>query len=193
MPLYLLYFRPEQAPSMLAPAMTLQELRDRMSGDSQLSPLVYPGGEHYYMQSPLWPGIMPDVDMQGAPFSCLLRPGEHNACHALLKSLSIGQSPKAVVCYIAGQGTSLCLQAGLLSSCSRTACVTRGHVLAEHSNLEGMVERQVARMWLSPKGAVSPLHYDSHMSVLTQVSLLFHTQARTALHLLGLHHVLIFW
>lgn len=97
MPLYLLFFRPEQAPSMLAPAMTLRELRDRMSGDSQLPPLVYPGGEHYYMQSPLWPSIMPDVDMQGAPFSCLLRPGKHDACHALLKSLSIRQIPKAGV------------------------------------------------------------------------------------------------
>lgn len=66
-------------------------------------------------------------------------------------------------------------------------------MLAEHSNLEGMVERQVARMWLSPKGAVSPLHYDSHMSILTQVSLLLVKQARTALHLLGLHHAVIYW
>ncbi len=31
--------------------------------------------------------------------------------------------------------------------------------------------RQVARMWLSPSGAVSPLHYDGHTSFLTQVKL----------------------
>jgi len=36
--------------------------------------------------------------------------------------------------------------------------------------MEGLIERQVARMWLSPKGAVSPLHYDDNMSILTQVS-----------------------
>lgn len=32
-----------------------------------------------------------------------------------------------------------------------------------------MVVRQVARMWLSHKGSVSPLHYDGHTSFLTQV------------------------
>ena len=40
---------------------------------------------------------------------------------------------------------------------------------AEDGSIEGMVGRQVARMWLSPRGAVSPLHYDSHVSILTQV------------------------
>ena len=44
------------------------------------------------------------------------------------------------------------------------------HVIrADDVSLQGLVERQVARMWLSPKGAMSPLHYDSHMSILTQV------------------------
>lgn len=75
MPLYLLLSRPEQAPSMLAPAMSLRELGDRMGPDCRLPSLVYPGQEHYYMQSPLWPGIMPDVDMNGPPFSCLMDPG----------------------------------------------------------------------------------------------------------------------
>ena len=31
------------------------------------------------------------------------------------------------------------------------------------------MERQVARMWLAPEGAVSPLHFDGHTSFLTQV------------------------
>ena len=75
MSLYLLLFRPEQAPSMLVPAMSLQELRDRMDEHCQLPPLVYPGREYYYMQSPLWPAIMQDVDMTGAPFSYLEKPG----------------------------------------------------------------------------------------------------------------------
>lgn len=80
MPLYLLLLRPAQAPSMLAPAMSLRELRDRMDSESQLPPLVYRGQEHYYMQSPLWPGIMQDVDMHGPPFSCLMAPGQHILC-----------------------------------------------------------------------------------------------------------------
>ena len=75
MPLYLLLFRPEQAPSMLAPAMTLRELGDRMDLGCRLPSLVYPGQEHYYMQSPLWQGIMQDIDMHGPPFSCLTHPG----------------------------------------------------------------------------------------------------------------------
>lgn len=75
MSLYLLLFRPEQAPSMLVPAMSLQELRDRMDEHCRLPPLVYPRGEYYYMQSPLWPAIMQDVDMTGPPFSCLEMPG----------------------------------------------------------------------------------------------------------------------
>ena len=75
MPLYLLFFRPDQAPSMLVPAMSLRELQDRMDDSRQLPPLVYQGREYYYMQSPLWPAIMQDVDMDGAPFSCLKCPG----------------------------------------------------------------------------------------------------------------------
>ena len=75
MPLYLLFFRPQQAPSMLVPAMSLQELQARMDEHCQLPPLVYPGREYYYMQSPLWPAIKQDVDMTGAPFSCLEEPG----------------------------------------------------------------------------------------------------------------------
>ena len=42
-------------------------------------------------------------------------------------------------------------------------------ICADDVRLQGLVERQVARMWLSPKAAISPLHYDSHMSILTQV------------------------
>ena len=61
---------------MLAPAMPLRELGDRMSENCQLPQLVYPGREHCYMQSPLWPGIMQDVDMSGPPFSCLKSPGD---------------------------------------------------------------------------------------------------------------------
>lgn len=76
MQLYLLLFRPEQAPSMLVPAMSLQELRDRMDERCQLPPLVYSEREYCYMQSPLWPAIMHDVDMTGAPFSCLTCPGQ---------------------------------------------------------------------------------------------------------------------
>ena len=60
---------------MLVPAISLQELRDRMDEHCQLPPLVYPGREYCYMQSPLWPAIKQDVDMAGAPFSCLEQPG----------------------------------------------------------------------------------------------------------------------
>ena len=78
MQLYLLFFRPEQAPSMLVPAMPLRELRERMDEHCQRPPLVYPGREYCYMQSPLWPAIMQDADMAGAPFSCLTRPGQYH-------------------------------------------------------------------------------------------------------------------
>ncbi|CAL5219804.1 g1711 [Coccomyxa viridis] len=139
MQLYLLLFRPEQAPSMLVPAMSLQELRDRMDERCQLPPLVYSEREYCYMQSPLWPAIMHDVDMTGAPFSCLTCPDDGKA--------------------------------------------------------EGLVERQVARMWLSPEGAVSPLHYDNNMSILTQVKgrkrlLLYRPQALKALQPYPNWHIL---
>ena len=61
---------------MLAPAMSLRELGDRMNENCQLPQLIYPGREYCYMQSPLWPGIMQDVDMSGPPFSCLKSPGD---------------------------------------------------------------------------------------------------------------------
>ena len=61
--------------------------------------------------------------------------------------------------------------------------IHRSFMGADDGKLEGLEERQVARMWLSPRGAVSPLHYDSHMSILTQVCSLvmcFHQQSPSA-------------
>ncbi|BDA42635.1 probable bifunctional peptidase and arginyl-hydroxylase JMJD5 [Coccomyxa sp. Obi] len=98
---------------MLVPGMPLREFALRMQSGCKLPPLIYPE-EFYYMQSPLWPEILQDVDLTGPPFNCILQPDESD--------------PE-----------------------------------------EGMAVRQVARMWLSPQGAVSPLHYDGHTSFLTQI------------------------
>ena len=70
MPLFLAVFPATSVPSMLVPNMPLREFAARMQPqpDSKLPPLVYPTGESYYMQSPLWPGILQDVDLAGPPF-----------------------------------------------------------------------------------------------------------------------------
>ena len=189
MPLYLLLFRPEQAPSMLAPAMTLRELGDRMDPGCRLPSLVYPGQEHYYMQSPLWPGIVQDVDMRGPPFSCLMDPGYFpSLVHLAVCSDDVRMSlpcgpwltsssftvvwPMSPLLYIARKSPAASCPCSCL--CSEVGLHHRGEALmhticADNVRLQGLVERQVARMWLSPKGAISPLHYDSHMSILTQV------------------------
>ncbi|EIE24680.1 Clavaminate synthase-like protein [Coccomyxa subellipsoidea C-169] len=99
---------------MLVPGMPLHEFAQRMQAGCTLLPLIYPGSEFYYLQSPLWPEILPDVDLNGPPFNCVTQPDPSD--------------PE-----------------------------------------EGMAVRQVARMWLSPSGAVSPLHYDGHTSFLTQI------------------------
>ncbi len=57
----------------------------------------------------------------------------------------------------------------VIQECVEVEMIHKPFLGADDGNIEGLVERQVARMWLSPKGAVSPLHYDSHMSILTQV------------------------
>lgn len=72
MPLYLAVFPAASAPSMLVPYMPLREFAARMQPDSRLPPLVYPAGERYYLQSPLWPGILQDVDTAGPPFCHVL-------------------------------------------------------------------------------------------------------------------------
>ena len=76
MPLYLAFFPPQSAPSMLVPNMPLHELAKRLQEGSKLRPLIYPEQEYYYMQSPLWPDILSDVDLHGPPFSCITHPGD---------------------------------------------------------------------------------------------------------------------
>ncbi len=74
MPFYLAFWSPQSAPSMLVPGMPLHEFALRMQSGCKLPPLVYPE-EFYYMQSPLWPEILQDVDLTGPPFNCILQPG----------------------------------------------------------------------------------------------------------------------
>lgn len=80
MPYYLAFRSPQSAPSMLVPGMPLHEFAQRMQSGCQLPPLIYPGGEFYYMQSPLWPVILPDVDLNGPLFSCVTQPGMNLPC-----------------------------------------------------------------------------------------------------------------
>lgn len=75
MPFYLTFFSPQSAPSMLVPEMALHEFAQRMQSGCELPPLIYPEQEFYYMQSPLWPEILPDVDLYGPPFTCITQPG----------------------------------------------------------------------------------------------------------------------
>ena len=84
---YLRFKSPQQAPSMLAP-MTLKEFAMRAQQDSPDSPLFYPHGEFYYMQSPVTQDMRRsgDLDFEQPPFSAVLAPGMGVAavhCHAL--------------------------------------------------------------------------------------------------------------
>lgn len=75
LPLFLLFRPPAAAPSLLADAMPLGEFARRMQHYCRLPPLVYGGRECYYMQTPLWPALLPDVDLAGPPFSAVTHPG----------------------------------------------------------------------------------------------------------------------
>jgi hypothetical protein len=144
MPLYLALFPPASAPSLAVPNMPLREFAARMSPGCALPPLVYAAGaERYYLQTPLWPAILPDVDLCGPPFSSLMQPGD---------------------CFLMSGPRDMCFA----HACRHSAAWAVG------AGSAGLEERQVARMWLSPEGAVSPLHYDSHTSFLTQASVLFY-------------------
>jgi hypothetical protein len=76
MPFYLALVPPHKAPSMLVPHMPLHEFAQRLQRGCRLPPLFYREQEYYYMQSPLWPEILPDVDLKGPPFSCITSPGQ---------------------------------------------------------------------------------------------------------------------
>ncbi len=73
---YLRFKSPQQAPSMLAP-MTLKDFAMRAQQDSHDSPLFYPHGEFYYMQSPVTRDMRRsgDLDFEQPPFSAVLAPG----------------------------------------------------------------------------------------------------------------------
>ena len=76
MPLYLLLFPADKAPSMVMPDMPLKEAVDRMLHDPSLAPLVYPGQEECYIQAALWPQLAQDCDLRGQPFATFSSSGE---------------------------------------------------------------------------------------------------------------------
>ncbi len=77
MPLWLRFNRADEAPSFLA-WMTLAEFATRLQRDCRLPSIFYPGRrEFYYMQTPLTPSMLEDVDLQGPPFTALTRKGEY--------------------------------------------------------------------------------------------------------------------
>lgn len=80
LPLFLLFWPPAAAPSLLADAMPLGEFAARMLRGCQFPPLVYHTREFYYMQTPLWPALLPDVDLVGPPFSAVTCPGTREDC-----------------------------------------------------------------------------------------------------------------
>jgi len=75
LPLFLAFRPAAAAPSLLAGSMPLAEFAARLCG--RLPPLVYHSAprEFYYLQTPLWPALLPDVDLAGPPFSCVEQPG----------------------------------------------------------------------------------------------------------------------
>jgi hypothetical protein len=76
MPLWLRFNPADKAPSFLA-WMTLAEFATRLQRDCRVPSIFYPGRpEFYYMQTPLTPSMLEDVDLQGPPFTALTRRGE---------------------------------------------------------------------------------------------------------------------
>ena len=73
---YLRFKSPQQAPSMLAP-MTLRDFAGRAQQNSPASPLFYPDGEFYYMQSPVTSDMRRsgDLNFEQPPFSAVLAAG----------------------------------------------------------------------------------------------------------------------
>ena len=73
---YLRFKSPQQAPSMLAP-MTLRDFAGRAQQNSPASPLFYPDGEFYYMQSPITRDMRRsgDLNFEQPPFSAVLAAG----------------------------------------------------------------------------------------------------------------------
>lgn len=77
MRLYLKFKRPEQAPSMVA-GMSLKEFAMRAQQGCTASPLFYPKGEYYYMQTKVTKEMREcgDIGFKQAPFSVVLAPGQ---------------------------------------------------------------------------------------------------------------------
>jgi len=75
LPLFLAFRPAAAAPSLLAAGMPLAEFAARLCG--RLPPLVYRAAprEFCYLQTPLWPALLPDVDLAGPPFSSVEQPG----------------------------------------------------------------------------------------------------------------------
>ena len=79
LPLFLVFRPAVAAPSLLAAGMPLAEFAARLCG--RLPPLVYHSAprEFCYLQTPLWPALLPDVDVVGPPFSSVEQPGARRA------------------------------------------------------------------------------------------------------------------
>lgn len=79
LPLFLAFRPAAAAPSLLAAGMPLAEFAARLCG--RLPPLVYRAAprEFCYLQTPLWPALLPDVDLAGPPFSSVEQPGARGA------------------------------------------------------------------------------------------------------------------
>jgi len=79
LPLFLTFRPAAAAPSLLAAGMPLAEFAARLCG--RLPPLVYRAAprEFCYLQTPLWPALLPDVDLAGPPFSSVEQPGARGA------------------------------------------------------------------------------------------------------------------
>ncbi|KAK9835053.1 hypothetical protein WJX81_007416 [Elliptochloris bilobata] len=59
-----------------------------------LPPLVYAGREFCYMQTPLWPALLQDVDLAGPPFCTVTRPGMVGAGEAGAEGLVVSQAAR---------------------------------------------------------------------------------------------------
>ena len=86
-PLFLMLRPPAAAPSTLVEAMPLREFAERAQAACALPPLVYAPREFCYMQTPLWPALLADVDLAGPPFCAVRCPGAQ-ACESAGKAVS---------------------------------------------------------------------------------------------------------
>lgn len=153
------------------------EAMDRMQVNSSYSPAYFENKECYYVRFHPTPSVNQDFDLNSGALSCILK---HVPLHGIVctrlcywerLSPSFPSQRDFPMCEIVNKWfmfgvTIICCQ-----SCKSGIVPwirAFDYLLNDLSDGKGL--KQALKLWVSPKGAISPLHFDGGTSCLVQVS-----------------------